>query len=112
MIISLLPVRMDEELTLASNGDVLYVQGEAFDFSPLGEGETLPQGAVLSDWFPGEVSRINGELRLTLRLPWGPNAPESTRFPEPMIVSRSGPITLPIYNLQPALPLTEVPTDE
>lgn len=112
MQLTLSPVRMDEQLTLDRDGDTLYVNGEAFDFSPLAEGATLPQGAVLSDWFPGEVSRIDGELHLTIRIPHGANAPHATRFPEPMTITRNGPVALPIYNLQPALPLTEVSADE
>lgn len=101
MIISLSPVRMDERLTLDREGDVLYVNGEAFDFAPLSEGATLPWGAVLSGWFPGEVHRINGELHLTVRLPVGPDAPYGTRFPEPIVLAEDGPVELPIYTIEP-----------
>ncbi|MEX5587063.1 hypothetical protein [Pseudomonas urmiensis] len=99
MQIALSPVRMDEQVTLVRQGDILYVNGEAFDFSPLQEGATLPWGAVLSDWFPGTVERIDGELHLTIRLPHGPNAPESTRFPVPISITKDGPVDLPVYDI-------------
>lgn len=102
MRILLSPVRMDEQLTLSRLGDVLYVNGEECDFGPLTEGATLPYGAVRSDWFPGQVSRIDGELQLTIRLPHGAHAPESTRFPQPITVSGDGLIHLPIYDEAPA----------
>lgn len=108
MQINFSPVRMDEQLTLDREGDVLYVNGEVFDFSQLLEGATLPWGAVLSDWFPGTVDRIDGELYLTIRLPHGPNAPESTRFPEPIVVMEDGTIDIPIYNIDPE-PEPEIP---
>lgn len=118
MHINLFPVRLDEPMLLDREGDVLYVNGEAFDFGQLLEGATLPRKAVLSDWFPGEVNRIDGELHLTLRLPHGPNAPESTRFPVPIEVLEDGPVELPIYDSipDPEPPIEtateEAPTDE
>lgn len=98
MIITFSPVRMDEQLTLDREGDTLYVNGESFDFSPLCEGATLPIGAILSTWFPGEVHRIEGRLHLTVRLPHGPTAPESTRFPLPITVDGDGSISVPTYD--------------
>lgn len=101
MRVNLSPVRMDEQLTLDREGDVVYVNGEAFDFGPLQDGATLPWGAILSGWFTGQVDRINGELHLTIRLPHGPNAPVTTRFPEPITVTEDGPVDLPVYDILP-----------
>lgn len=98
MLIKLSPVRMDEQLTLSREGDILYVNGESCDLGPLLEGATLPQGAIESDWFPGPVDRIDGELQLTIRLPHGAYAPESTRFPQPIEVTGDGPVELPVYD--------------
>lgn len=98
MIINLSPVRMDETLTLDREGDQLYLNGELFDFGALPEGATLPADAIKSEWFVGPVSRIEGELNLTLRLPHGPNAPESVRFPEPIQISEQGPVYLPEHD--------------
>ena len=95
MQITLLPVRLDETLLLDREGDILYVNGEVFDFSPLTEGATLPWGAVNPLWFPGDIHRVNGVLHLTVRLPIGPNAPESMRFPAAITVVGDGAVDLP-----------------
>lgn len=112
MIINLSPVRMEETLTLDREGDRLYLNGELFDFGPLPDGATLPAVAISSDWFAGEVSRIGGQLHLALRLPHGPNAPESTRFPIPITVKNDGPVELPIYDVIPEFETLEVIQDE
>lgn len=95
MHIHLSPVRMDETLTASRTGDVLILNGEPFDFTQLPEGGTLPAEAIASDRITGPVSRINGELHLTLRLPHGPNPSRAVAFPEPLTVLEDGPIPLP-----------------
>lgn len=95
MHIAFSPVRLDELLTATLAGDVLTLNGEAFDFSQLPEGGTLPAEAIASDWITGPVSRIDGELHLTLRLPHGPNPSQAVAFPEPVHVTEDGPIALP-----------------
>ena len=95
MHITLSPVRLDETLTASLSGDVLTINGEAFDFGPLPEGATLPADAIESEHFIGPVSRIAGELHLTLRLPHGPNPSQAVAFPEPLTVLEDGPIPLP-----------------
>lgn len=95
MQIELSPSRRDDTLALEKQGDTLIVNGEPFDFSELGEGETLPRDAIGSGWFAGDVSRISGELKLTILLPNGPSASEAERFPEPITVTEDGPIALP-----------------
>lgn len=97
MRIDLVPMRSDARLLLARTGDVLTINGEEFDFTPLPEGATLPAEAIDSDWFAGPVERIGGRLRLTLILPHGPRAPEATRFPAPLEVERDGPVPVPAW---------------
>jgi len=101
MIIKLSPVRMDIQLTARVSGDILFVNGDPLDFSPLPEGGVLPSGAIISDWVVGDVCRENGEIYLVLRLPHGPFAPHETRFPaafyEPMTVI-DGVVPLPPYD--------------
>lgn len=99
MIINFSPVRMDEELQVSLAGEILYLNGEAFDFGPLEDGDTLPQQAISSKWVAGAVERVGGELRLTLVLPHGPNAPETTRYPQPLVASGEGLISLPVYDI-------------
>lgn len=95
MHITLSPVRLDETLTASLAGDVLTLNGDAFDFTQLPEGGTLPAEAIDSEWFVGPVERIDGELHLTLRLPHGPNPSQAVAFPEPIHVTEDGPILLP-----------------
>lgn len=101
MIINLSPIRIDESLSVERQGDVLYINGEACDLGSLQDGATLPASAISSKWFVGQVDRIDGELTLTLILPHGPNAPESTRFPQPLIVTEDGLVALPAYDAAP-----------
>ena len=107
MHITLSPTRRDESLTVSRSGDTLTFNGETFDFSPLGEGETLPADAIDSEWITGGVTRTNGALHITLRLPHGANAPGETRFPEPIIDPPDGEIALPMHSL-PELEVEDV----
>lgn len=111
MKITLSPVRMDETLTGTVTGDALTLNGEAFDFTQLPEGGTLPAEAIASDWITGPVSRIDGELHLTLRLPHGPNPSRAVAFPEPVTVTADGPIPLP-FDPEPEPELFEEPAEE
>jgi len=95
MHITLSPVRLDETLTASLRGDVLSINGVEFDFNQLPDGATLPADAIDSEWIAGPVERIDGELRLTLRLPHGPNPSRAVAFPEPLHVTTDGPIDLP-----------------
>ena len=108
MKITLSPTRRDETLTASRDGDTLTLNGETFDFGPLGEGETLPADAIDSPWITGDVTRADGALHITLRLPHGANAPEETRFPETIIDPPDGEIALPMHSL----PEPEEPEDD
>lgn len=95
MHITFSPQRRDDLLSLEKQGDILVVNGDSFDFSGIPDGGTLPADAVACEFIVGDVSRINGELYLTILLPHGANAPEAVRFPEPIQVTNDGPIQLP-----------------
>ena len=97
MHITLSPMRRDEQLTLHRAGDVLTINGEDFDFTPIPEGATLPRDAVDCDWLASDVTRIGGMLHMTLIVPHGANAPEETRFPAPITLVEDGPVELPAY---------------
>lgn len=97
--LNLSPVRSDESQPIVSvAGDILTINGEDFDFSVIPDGATLPADGIESDWIVGGVSRVDGEIELTVKLPHGANAPESTRFPAPIINPDDGAIMLPAYN--------------
>ena len=98
MIIKLSPQRRDDRLTVKKSGDKLTINGKAYDFSKLPDGATLPTEAHDCEWILGGVDRVDGELNLTLILPHGANAPETTRFPRPIINPADGKINLPAYD--------------
>ncbi|OEO24079.1 hypothetical protein AX279_19815 [Pseudomonas sp. J237] len=81
--------------TVYVDGDAITINGEVFDFSALHEGSTLPRSAVASDSFAGPVSRLNGEIIITIMLPWEEPASTSVRFPQPIHVTQAGPVELP-----------------
>ena len=107
MKITLSPTRSDKTLTASRDGDTLTLNGEEFDFSPLEEGEALPADAIDSEWITGDVTRTDGVLHITLRLPHGANAPEEARFPETIIDPPDGEIALPMHSM----PEPEEPED-
>ena len=100
MQIILSPIRAETPLTLHRAGDVLTVNGEVFDLSGIPEGATLPREAVSGDWLASDITRIGGSLQMTILLPHGANAPEETRHPAPLVLTTSGPVTLPPYDAE------------
>lgn len=104
MHIRLSPNNFPDERTLdlIKTGDALAVNGETFDFSSVGDGDTLPATAIASGWFPADVERISGELIITLWLPNPWNASPEQRFPDDLVNVPDGPVMLP----QP-LPISE-----
>ena len=96
MIISFSPMRRADALSVEKSGDVLTINDEAFDFTALPDGATLPQSAVACAWLASDVSRIDGVIHLTLIVPHGARAPQSTLFPHPVTAS-DGPVPIPAY---------------
>lgn len=95
MQIKFSPQRRDDALVVEKLNDILTVNGEVFDFSTVGEGDTLPADAISSEFFAGPVERIGGEIVLTLLLPHGPNPSAAVAFPETLVVTDNGPVELP-----------------
>lgn len=95
MIITLLPQRRDDSLSLSKQGDVLNINGIAYDFSLLPEGGTLPAEATGCEYVIGSVERVDGEIQISLILPHSADASENVRFPQPIVVSNDGNVELP-----------------
>jgi hypothetical protein len=68
------PQRNDGTLEFSIAGDILTINGEAFDFSVIPEGGYVE--AVPSVWIVGPVKREAGEIVLTLIEPYGSPEPE------------------------------------
>lgn len=90
---------------VSKSGDVLTVNGAAYDFSSLPDGATIPAGEVPSQWIVGPVERIAGVLHVTLILPHGMTPSQAVAFPQPITVTVDGPIAVP-HDPEP-----EEPTD-
>lgn len=94
------PVRMDTALAASVKGDMLILNGEALDFTPLPKGALLPREAINSAWIAGDVTRDpEGLLTVPLIVPHGPDAPPETMFPAP-IEAGDGQVDLPRYSTQ------------
>ncbi|SDR20494.1 hypothetical protein SAMN04490186_3983 [Pseudomonas grimontii] len=84
-------------LSIVKAGETLIVNGDSFDFSPMGNGDTLPVSAITSTWFRADVEKLeDGELVITVALPNGPNASHAQRFPEDLVNVPDGPVVLPL----------------
>ncbi|WP_193748203.1 hypothetical protein [Leisingera sp. ANG-M1] len=86
------PVRRDAALAVAKQGSALVINGEVFDFTALPDGASLPQAAVGCEWLASDVENAGGAVCLTLCLPHGSDAPEETRFPQPVETAEDGPL--------------------
>lgn len=95
MRISFSPQRRDDALVVSKLGDVLTINGEAFDFSPLPAGATIPAGEVPCPWIVGPVERVGSDLRLTLILPHGPSPSAAVAFPSDLVNPPNGPVAIP-----------------
>jgi len=99
MIITFTPVRRDEQLVVSLVGEVLNVNGTVLDFSGLAEGAHLSGADLGCDWLASDAVRIDAEVHLTLILPHGPRAPCETLFPQPLHITRDGPVAVPPHSL-------------
>lgn len=95
MIINFTPQRRDDALTLEkTSGDRLRINGELFNFNTLNDGDTIPTGSIPCEWIVGPVTRVDGEVHVTLILPHGPEPTHAQAFPSPMTVTEDGPINV------------------
>ena len=93
--INLSPQVRDGTLTVSKSGDALIVNGVTYDFTQLTEGSTLPAEAIDSEYFVGPISRVEGEIELTLLLPITREASEAAKYPEPITITADGEVALP-----------------
>lgn len=101
MRISFTPQRRDDALTVSKLGDVLTINGEAFNFSSLPPGATIPAGEVPCPWIVGPVERVGSDLRLTLILPHGPSPAAAVANPTDLTNPPDGPVAIP-HDEEPA----------
>ena len=93
LTLNLSPVRSDKpQPTVTYVSPVLTVDNVDYDLSK------LPDGATAKHPVLGTVERSGNDYELTLVITHGSNAPEATRFPEPLIVTVNSHVELPMYN--------------
>lgn len=93
MKIILSPQARPDRLVLFKEGDKLVFNGESVlvrDFLCVEEHD--------HPWIAGPVIEIDGEIQVQIILPHGPDAPETTRFPDPITVAVDGQVALPSYS--------------
>lgn len=95
MIISLIPQRRDDSLTLVKNGEILVINGRSYDLSVIPDGAILPRDAIDCDWLAADVERVGGDLRVSLFAPHGADATPAARNPRPIVNPPDGPVELP-----------------
>jgi len=97
IIIKLFAVLMDGELTASLKGERLTVGEDVLDLSMIPDGYQVHSNDIECKWLApmSVIERNNGVLSLTLKLPVTPDSPESMRNPEPLAVTRDGPVSIP-----------------
>ncbi|MEG0923199.1 MAG: hypothetical protein RSD57_15915 [Comamonas sp.] len=95
MKIQLSPQVRNGELNVSKSGDTLTINGTVYDFAPLSDGALLPAAAIQCEHIVGDVTRVGGQLHITLLLPIAWDAPHETCFPEPIVNPPDGVINLP-----------------
>lgn len=92
LTIKLSPQRRNpEQLIIEWYDPILKVNDENYDLSLIGDGDTAEHDILKI------VERTLDDYEVTMILPHGAKAPESTRFPEDIILIGNGSITLPPY---------------
>jgi hypothetical protein len=76
------------------NSPVLIINNEQFDLSLLEDGATAKNHRAL-----GTVRRTGDDYECMITLGHGSNAPEETRFPQPITATLNGVIELPPYDV-------------
>lgn len=92
--LKLLPKRSRNETTVSIADSVIVINGIGYDLSELPDGSTAYHPVM------EKVERNGDEYKVTIGLGFGPNAHESTRYPEPIyLIDHHGKVNLPPYNI-------------
>lgn len=93
MLITLLPMRHDDTLTVGVTQSTLTLNGAVVDLT------TYEAGA--NPWIVGQPEQADGEWQVTMILPHGPvinpadPVAQAVLFPAPIRVTQDGPVPLP-----------------
>lgn len=95
MKINFVPQRREERLSVEVRGDKIRINGELFNFGPVKEGDVIERGSAPCEWIASEVTRKDGEVELTLILPFRYGAGEDATNPAPVFIMSDGPVFIP-----------------
>jgi len=99
MRVSLSPMRHDARLIASIAGETITLNGDVLDLSLVAEGDEFWAG---NPWVLSPVTRVGGQLRFLLMLPYGPDAPEATKWSTGFIdTPPDGPLDLPSWGPVP-----------
>lgn len=94
--ITLSPQFSNTDLTIIKQGKALIVNGDTLDFSAMQQGDEYPPEAINNPSVIGGAVMADGIISLTIILPYSnDDAPNSVKFPEPLIVIDDGAVALP-----------------
>lgn len=95
MKINLSPTVSAPPFVVVKDKDALVINHVRYDLSSIGEGDTLPDTAISSMWFPGSITRLGGRLELTLLFPIPSNYSQAQAFPSPLVDVPDGLVVFP-----------------
>lgn len=84
-----------EAYTVHVSGSVITICGVSFDFTEMEDGSSLPSDSITPRYFVGNIAKNDGLINATVKFPHGYDAPHTAMFPEPIMVTEDGPVTLP-----------------
>lgn len=94
MRLTLSPMRRDDTLVLSRAGDTLTLNGQVMDLSGATPSTPLPCDSLDCPWIVSDVTRVEGQICLSIILPHGPAAAPGVLYPEPIVLADADTITL------------------
>jgi hypothetical protein len=94
MLITLSPIRAAAPIQVERRGEMLVIDGVAYDLSSYSEGSC--------PWILGQPRLAKGVWQVTLMLPHGGTAPPETLFPKP-VQTGDGLVALPPFDTPASL---------
>lgn len=77
-------------------GEAITIDSVVLDLSQLPDGASLPREAIACEWIADDVRRIDGVLHVPVVLAISADASEAACFPEPITVTKDGPVEMPV----------------
>lgn len=98
MIINYSPQYRSDALNISKQGDTLVINSTSVDLSPLQSGYKLPFEECQNGhpFLLTAQRNDDGELEVSVLLPYGPGASNAATFPQPVTVIEDGDIQVPV----------------